>query len=96
MFPPEQAQKLLRDAKKAATDIAEAVERNYPHLLGELGLDLGIDRNGRIWLFEVNSKPGRSIFKHPALRSDGRNTLRHLVNYCMYLGRNRKAGRSSS
>nr|MBO2476611.1 hypothetical protein [Bacillota bacterium] len=25
--------------------------------VGELGLDLGIDRLGRIWLIEVNSKP---------------------------------------
>ncbi len=30
--------------------------------LVELGLDLGIDRQGNVWILEVNSKPGRSIF----------------------------------
>ncbi|MFC0214093.1 YheC/YheD family protein [Paenibacillus chartarius] len=30
--------------------------------LVELGIDFGIDRSGRIWLLEVNSKPGRSCF----------------------------------
>lgn len=29
-----------------------------PGLVGELGLDLGVDGAGRIWLFEANSKPG--------------------------------------
>jgi hypothetical protein len=93
MFPAERATALLEEAKVAAVDIAETVERNYPHLLGELGLDIGIDRNGRIWLFEVNSKPGRSIFSHPALRTDGQNTMWHLINYCLYLGRKRTSRR---
>lgn len=95
MFASEQASKLLDDAKRTAIEIAETVERNYPHLLGELGLDLGIDRKGHIWLFEVNSKPGRSIFAHPALRADGQNTMRQLVNYCVYLGRRRRLGRAA-
>lgn len=95
MFTAEQAKRLLQEAKEAAITISETVERNYPHLLGELGLDIGIDRRGHIWLFEVNSKPGRSIFAHPALRTDGQNTMRQLVNYCVYLGRRRRIGRSS-
>jgi hypothetical protein len=87
VYDQEKARSKLQQAKNVAISLAEAVERNYPHLLGELGLDLGIDRDGHIWMFEVNSKPGRSIYKHPALRKDGRSTLRHLLNYCAYLSK---------
>ena len=31
--------------------------------LVELGIDIGIDVTGKVWLIEVNSKPGRDIFK---------------------------------
>jgi len=30
--------------------------------LGEIGLDLGVDRRGRVWLIEVNAKPFRKVF----------------------------------
>jgi hypothetical protein len=93
VYAKEEAEKKLQQTKTVAIEIAEEVERNYPHLLGELGFDIGIDRGGRIWMFEVNSKPGRSIYKHPALRKDGQATLRHLLNYCMYLSRTRRARR---
>ncbi len=34
----------------------KTLERAYPGI-GELGFDFGIDRSGRIWLFEVNTRP---------------------------------------
>lgn len=36
---------------------------NKHGLMVELGLDIGIDRDGNVWIIEVNSKPGRSSFK---------------------------------
>ncbi|MDD9265933.1 YheC/YheD family protein [Paenibacillus sp. GCM10023248] len=35
---------------------------NHHGRLAELGIDLGIDTSGRVWVLEVNSKPGRTIF----------------------------------
>ena len=55
-------------AKDAAIAMSEAIENHHPHLLGEIGFDIGIDDNERIWMFEANSKPGRSIFNHPSLK----------------------------
>lgn len=36
---------------------AKEIERTLPGTVGELGLDLGISRNRRVWLIEANSKP---------------------------------------
>ncbi|RCW42690.1 YheC/YheD family protein [Paenibacillus prosopidis] len=81
----DQAEAVLDKAKEAAVKISEAIERNYPHRLGELGLDIGIDKDGEVWMFEANAKPGRSIYKHPALRSEGRASVSYIIEHCMYL-----------
>ncbi|NHN31586.1 YheC/YheD family endospore coat-associated protein [Paenibacillus agricola] len=81
------ADSVLNSAKDAAIKLAEALERNDKHMLGELGFDLGIDQSERIWMFEANSKPGRSIFKHPALKGEGKAALKHVYDYCLYLSR---------
>lgn len=81
------ADAVLEKAKRVAVKMSEAIERNYPHRLGELGLDIGIDRAGEIWMFEANAKPGRSIFKHPALRSEGKASLSYIFEHCLYLSR---------
>jgi hypothetical protein len=81
---------VLREAKEIAVKLSEAIERNYSHALGELGLDIGIDREGGVWMFEANAKPGRSIFKHPALREQGKASLEYILDHCLYLSRFRR------
>ncbi len=78
---------ILQKAKAVAVKLSEAIERNYPHRLGELGLDIGIDKSGNVWMFEANAKPGRSIFKHPALRSEGKASVSYILEHCLYLSR---------
>lgn len=82
-----EAEAVLERAKSVAIKLSEAIERNYPHRLGELGLDLGIDKDGNVWMFEANAKPGRSIFKHPALRSEGHASISYIFEHCLYLSR---------
>ncbi|MBW7459848.1 YheC/YheD family protein, partial [Paenibacillus sepulcri] len=86
----DQDEEILEKAKKVSIKLSEAIERNFPHTLGELGLDLGIDKDGEVWMFEANAKPGRSIFSHPALRSEGRASLSHILDHCMYLSNFRR------
>ncbi|MFD2613500.1 YheC/YheD family endospore coat-associated protein [Paenibacillus gansuensis] len=85
---------VLEAAKKVSIKMAEAIENNYRHVIGELGLDIGIDKDENIWMFEANAKPGRSIFKHPVLRSEGKQSLVYIFEHCMYLSkfRTRKDG----
>ncbi|MBA4549462.1 YheC/YheD family protein [Thermoactinomyces intermedius] len=70
---------------RAAITIAETLEEQIDGTLGELGLDIGVDRNGRVWLFEVNAKPGRHIFLHPSLREAGRRSAKYITDYCLNL-----------
>ncbi|TVX92317.1 YheC/YheD family protein [Paenibacillus agilis] len=84
------AKEVLEQAKVTAIDLAEAIERNHPHLLGELGFDIGIDRNEQVWMFEANSKPGRSIFNHPLLRDEGQSSVEHILDHCLYLSHFRR------
>lgn len=81
------AGKVLDHAKKTVIELAEAVERKCPETLGELGLDIGIDTKGNVWMFEANAKPGRTIFKHPSMKSASRNSWVHLFEHCLYLSK---------
>lgn len=81
------AEAVLTNAKETAIKLAEAIENNYNHHLGELGFDIGIDQNEKIWMFEANAKPGRSIFKHPSLKDGDRASLANIYEHCLYLSR---------
>lgn len=103
LMTPEQAltrtfggksDEVLKEAKEVAIKLSEAIERNYTHTLGELGLDIGIDRDGAVWMFEANAKPGRSIFKHPALKEQGKASLQYILDHCLYLSKFRKGDES--
>ena len=52
---------LFAQAAKLSALIPEILESRYGRL-SELGIDYGIDRNGHLWILEVNSKPGRAAF----------------------------------
>ncbi|MFF3924427.1 YheC/YheD family endospore coat-associated protein [Paenibacillus lactis] len=79
------ANEVLERAKEASIAMSEAIENHHAHLLGEIGFDIGIDDSGKIWMFEANSKPGRSIFNHPALKGEGRASVDHVMEYSMHL-----------
>jgi len=81
------AGEILEKAKRESIKLAEVIERKSRHRVGEIGFDIGIDKNGMIWMFEANAKPGRSIFKHPALKQQGKQSLRYIFEHCMYLSK---------
>lgn len=58
----------LNKLKEASLALSQSLDTHMEGLIGEIGFDLGIDRKGNVWLLEANSKPGRSIFKHPQLK----------------------------
>ena len=61
------------------------VEARFNRLF-ELGIDLGVDRNGQVWILDINSKPGRKIME--ALYPTQYHQLYLApILYCQYLAR---------
>ncbi|RKD23763.1 hypothetical protein BEP19_04860 [Ammoniphilus oxalaticus] len=71
--------------KDTAVRLAEAIESRVQQNIGELGFDLGIDETGHIWMFEANSRPGRSVFRHDGLREADKKSINLIVDYSRYL-----------
>ncbi|WHX50719.1 YheC/YheD family protein [Paenibacillus woosongensis] len=84
------ADEVLRHAKNVAITLAQAIEYHHQHLIGEIGFDIGIDKDEKIWMFEANAKPGRSIFQHPSLRAEGKASVEHILEHCLYLSKFRR------
>jgi hypothetical protein len=49
--------KVMRELNQIAGAVPAVIEKKVGRTLGELGLDLGLDEFGRIWVIEVNAKP---------------------------------------
>lgn len=64
--------------------IATTIEKTSQMIYGELGLDLGLDKNGNIWLIEVNSKP-RKTTQTELSKIIMRNALKRPLEYSIYL-----------
>ncbi|WP_121609699.1 YheC/YheD family endospore coat-associated protein [Mesobacillus foraminis] len=82
---PEEQQQYRKELSETALYLSKILEHQVEGFIGEIGFDLGIDKEGRVWLFEANSKPGRSIFKHPALRDFDLLTRKLSLAYGVYL-----------
>lgn len=60
-FGEDTAERLIKELTSYSSIIPAAIEQQHGRLV-ECGLDFGIDQQARIWLLEVNSKPGRTVF----------------------------------
>ncbi|MFC0189852.1 YheC/YheD family protein [Fictibacillus aquaticus] len=76
---------LVKEIGKAALVLSRCLDKRLPGPIGEIGFDFGLDRKGRVWLFEANAKPGRGIFDHPLLSSQKKRTLQLPFQYALYL-----------
>ncbi|MBP2241051.1 hypothetical protein J2Z40_001613 [Cytobacillus eiseniae] len=86
LFPiPEEQKEMEEKLTTAALKISQALEANMEGIIGEIGFDLGLDRLGNVWLFEANSKPGRSIFKNPQLKDFDFLTRKLSLAFSVYL-----------
>lgn len=82
-----QEERNLYETKLTETSLllSSILEKNMEGIIGEIGFDLGIDKEGKIWLFEANSKPGRSIFKHPKLKNFDLLTRKLSLSFGIFL-----------
>ncbi|HET6872700.1 MAG TPA: YheC/YheD family protein [Sporolactobacillaceae bacterium] len=85
IYGRKKALSILEQIKDAALTLSEIIDQNTDGLIGELGLDLVIDHEQRLWLFEANSKPGRAIFTKPAIRKQANLIDHYWFDYCCHL-----------
>lgn len=90
-FGPELAglEAMETTAVAAAMQTAAALESRYG-LLGEIGVDIGLDRQGRAWVFEANTKP-----LHPEIPDLPVPLIRYPFHYAIYLAQRAWAGRQT-
>ncbi|MBM7604235.1 hypothetical protein JOC75_002208 [Metabacillus crassostreae] len=82
---PTERLKAFHDLTEAAILLSESIDHSIPGFIGEIGFDFGIDQEGRVWMFEANSKPGRSIFTHPELKDADLLSRKSSLQYGYYL-----------
>ncbi|WP_127585239.1 YheC/YheD family endospore coat-associated protein [Paenibacillus koleovorans] len=70
--------------RKAALDIAGGIEKQVKGHFGELGVDLAVDSNGKVWLLEVNSKPSKNDGT-PLADGSIRPSVKMTIQYARYL-----------
>ncbi|GGA52692.1 YheC/YheD family protein [Paenibacillus physcomitrellae] len=83
-FGPTAARSIIANLRQLSAVIPPYLEERFGRL-AELGLDFGIDSEARIWLLEVNSKPGRSAFFGIGDSSGARKAVENPVLYACYL-----------
>ena len=69
----------------SAITLSKSIENNLDGIIAEIGFDFGLDKHGQVWMFEANSKPGRSIFSHPKLKEFELLTRKLSLDYAIYL-----------
>jgi len=78
------AESLTLELKKNALLIAKAFEANFSAVLGELGIDLALDENGKVWLLEINGKPSK-LTKAKVQTVKIRPSVKMLIAYSLFI-----------
>ena len=86
---PEQKERLqfLQQLSHTAITLSQVIDEKMTGHIGEIGLDLGIDQTGAIWMFEANSRPGREIFQHASLKNSEWLIGKKIMEYASYLSK---------
>ena len=68
--------------KELALETASIISSSSTGITGELGIDIGVDQEGKLWIIEVNSKPSKNF-------EDGlgkiRPSAKALIQFCTLL-----------
>lgn len=82
LFDRNTAIQQLALMKELATEVCTIIDQKTYGLFGELGIDLGVDESGGLWIIEANSKPSKKTENH---FNKVRPSAKALVEYCTSL-----------
>lgn len=61
LFHNKQAKEIILQIKELSIKAASVISCRTEGITGELGIDIGVDHDGRVWLIEINSKPSKNF-----------------------------------
>lgn len=73
------AKEIKDKVEKFCYDFSKHFDILYPYNFDELGIDVGIDENQKIWIYEVNWRPGHVFIESKAAKN--------AVKYAIYLAK---------
>ncbi|WP_046178383.1 YheC/YheD family protein [Domibacillus tundrae] len=83
---PDSWREMQTEVERFAIDFSTHFESLYHDVLfDELGIDVGIDENQKLWLFEVNWRPGEPVIFNCEL-----DVARNTILYAKYLAERKK------
>lgn len=86
LFPDSTKQVQIENKlKQTALQISYALDEQVTGNIGEIGFDIGLDTKENPWLFEANSKPGRTVFQDAKLKEQSELTRQLFYEYAIYL-----------
>lgn len=71
--------------RTSANRVVDAVETAFPGIWAELGIDFGLDLNGRVWLIEVNSKPFKALTSSTGTTQRIERSFMRPIEYAKFL-----------
>jgi hypothetical protein len=83
-YPPVKLQEINHHLAHLTASIPQVLEKKHGPLC-ELGIDIGIEPQGKVWLLEVNSKPGRRSFAETGDKEALRKALTQPVHYANFV-----------
>lgn len=84
----EKATKAMKTAEKLGLEGAAFLEDSFGALC-ELALDLAINREGKIYVLEVNPKPAREVFARTGDSATYRKAMLRPLEYAMWVYKNK-------
>lgn len=84
-FDENRIKVIVFNLKELALKAAETLE-NHIGNCGEMGIDLGIDKKGKVWFIEANLRPARKIFNLIGEENTRIKSIENPMLYAKYLG----------
>lgn len=83
-YGQQTAETIESSVRELALRIPFVLEQYHGRLL-ELGVDVGVDTEGHVWVLEANSKPGRSSFAGLSDKKVRLDSIRNPILYAKFL-----------
>lgn len=83
----DEANKVHDEIEAVSLDVARLIHRaaRRTGTIGELGIDIAVDRAGRLWFLEANSRTGRNVFHLASMHDRARASYERPLLYARYV-----------